>query len=326
VSFASPLSLLALLVVPAVIVGALLMDRRRARYPVAFTNLELLASVAGERRPRARRYVPLGLLVLALACAATALGHPRAKLSEPDQNATIVLLVDVSGSMRANDVLPTRLAAAVAAMNTFLNLLPSQFKVGLAAFSDTPQPLVTPTLNRSLVRQEVSYLEPEAGTALGDGLAAAVAMVSHSLTADGFVRKPGEVVPGAIVLLSDGAQNRGTLQPYDAALEAKKAGIRVYPVSLGTPTGTVTFGFGAFANQVPVPPDPATMRLIAQTTGGRSYTAQTASSVVEIYRSLGSSIGRVDKEVQITSWFAAAAALLLLAAFASGRLLDARIP
>ena len=128
------------------------------------------------------------------------------------------------------------------------------------------------------------------------------------------------------MLLSDGAQNRGTLQPYQAALDAKKAGIRVYPVSLGTPTGTVSFGFGAFADQVAVPPDPTTMRLIAQTTGGRSYTAQPASSAVDIYRSLGSSIGRVDKEVQISSWFAAAAALLLLAAFAAGRLLEARIP
>jgi Ca-activated chloride channel homolog len=128
------------------------------------------------------------------------------------------------------------------------------------------------------------------------------------------------------VLLSDGAQNRGNLQPYQAALEAKKAGIRVYPVSLGTPNGTVTFGFGAFTNQVSVPPDPATMHLIADTTGGRSFTAETASSAVNIYRSLGSSIGRTTKKEQITSWFAAAAALCLLGAFATGRMVEARIP
>jgi Ca-activated chloride channel family protein len=326
VSFDSPLYLLVLLVVPAALITAFITDRRRARYPVAFTNLELLAGLVNKRRPRARRFLPLALLILALASAATALAHPEAKLSEPDQNATIVLLVDVSGSMRAADVQPSRLAAAITAMNTFLTLLPSQFKVGLAAFSDTPQPLVAPTLDRNLVREEVSYLEPEAGTALGDGLAAAVRMVKQSLTADGFVRKPGQFVPGAIVLLSDGAQNRGNLQPYQAALEAKKAGIRVYPVSLGTPNGTVTFGFGAFTNQVSVPPDPATMHLIAETTGGRSFTAETASSAVTIYRSLGSSIGRTTKKEQITSWFAAAAALCLLGAFATGRMVEARIP
>ncbi len=206
------------------------------------------------------------------------------------------MLVDVSGSMRANDVSPTRLTAAVEAMNTFLDRLPSQFQVGLVAFSDTAEPLVTPTRNRELVRQAVSYLAPQAGTAIGDGLVAATKMVVEALDKGGYVRVPGRPLPGAIVLLSDGAQNRGTIQPAQAAAMARKEGVRVYPVSLGTPTGTVSFGFGPFANTVPVPPDPATMAMIAQTTGGRSYTAQTAASVVNIYRTLGSSIGRTEQE------------------------------
>jgi Ca-activated chloride channel family protein len=325
VSFSSPLALLALLVVPAVVALALLLDRRRARYPVAYTNLELLAGLVSGRR-RARRLLPLALLCVALACAAVAFAHPSRSVTEPQQNATIVLLVDVSGSMRASDVAPTRLLAAVAAMHTFLALLPSQFKVGLVAFSDTPQPLLAPTLDRQAVSAAVGYLQPEAGTAIGDGLAAAVGMVQQSLTIGGYVRTPGHDVPGAIVLLSDGAQNRGLLAPYSAALEARKAGIRVYPVSLGTPNGTVSFGYGAFTNLVPVPPDPVTMHLIAQTTGGRSYTAQTASSVVGIYRSLGSSIGRVSQRVQIGSWFEAAAALCLLGAVAAAALVEAPVP
>jgi Ca-activated chloride channel family protein len=324
VSFDSPRYLLVLLVVPALLLGALLSGRRRARYPVAFTNLDLLAGLVATRRPRARRYLPLLLLTLALATAATALAHPEARLSEPDQNATIVLLVDVSGSMRAADVQPSRLQAAIAAMNTFIDRLPSQYKAGLVAFSDTPQTYLSPTQNRTLLRAAVSYLQPEAGTALGDGLAAAVAMVKQSLAAGDAVRKSGQYVPGAIVLLSDGAQNRGNLQPYQAALEAKKAGIRVYPVSLGTPNGTVTFG-GVYTNPIPVPPDPATMQMIAQTTGGHAYTAQTASSAVNIYRTLGSSIGRTTKKEQITSWFAAAAALCLLGAFLARRLLGPEI-
>ena len=244
----------------------------------------------------------------------------------PEQNATIVMLVDVSGSMRASDVTPSRLSAAVAAMNTFIDRLPTQFKVGLIAFSDTAQPLVVPTTDRTVLREQVTYLEPEAGTALGDGLAAAVKMVDQSLKSGGYVRKPGQDVPGAIVLLSDGAQNRGTVQPYTAALEAKKDGIRVDGIAFGTPTGTVTFGYGAFTDEVPVPPDPATIAMISQTTGGRAYTAETASSVAGVYRSLGSSIGRTSKEVPISSWFAAAAAVCLLCAFAGGLLLDPGVP
>ena len=326
ITFESPVRLLVLLVVPAMLALAVLVARRRGRYPVAFTNLAVLAEVAPERRGSWRRLVPLALLLLALVFAASAIAHPRAKLSEPDQNATIVLLVDVSGSMRADDVMPSRLGAAVDAMTTFLNQLPPQFKVGLVAFSSTPQPMVAPTLDRNAIRQSIELLQPEAGTAVGDGVAVAVHMLTSSLRADGYVRKPGQPVPGAIVLLSDGAQNQGVLQPDQAAQMAKAAGVRVYPVSLGTPNGTVTYGIGPFANQIPVPPDPVTMSEIAQITGGRSYTAQTAGSVVQIYRTLGSSIGRTSKRVEVASWFAAIAAGLLAAAVAAGALLGSRIP
>ena len=137
--------------------------------------------------------------------------------------------------MRANDVEPTRLDAAVAAMRTFLDRLPKQFKVGLVAFSSEPEPLIAPTSDRDALRQSISLLEPEAGTAVGDGIATAVKMLNSSLKQAGYVRKAGQPVPGAIVLLSDGAQNRGILQPLQAARMAKQAGIRIYPVSLGTP-------------------------------------------------------------------------------------------
>ncbi len=325
-SFTTPLLLLSLLAVPAVLAAAIAVDRRKAHFPVAFTNLAVLASVVPERHRAWRRFLPLALLLLALVFAGAALARPHVRLSEPDQNATIVLLVDVSGSMRANDVEPTRLDAAVSAMRTFLDRLPAQFKVGLVAFSSEPEPLIAPTSDRATIQQSIDLLEPEAGTAVGDGIEVAVKMLKASLSQDGYVRTPGQLVPGAIVLLSDGAQNRGVLQPLDAAHNAKVAGIRIYPVSLGTPYGKVTFGFGAFTNSVPVPPDPATMSAIAAATGGKAYTAQTAASVVQIYRTLGSSIGRTRKEVEVTSWFAAAAAGLLLAAVGFGRVFAARIP
>ena len=325
-TFASPLVLLSLLAIPALLLLAYAVNRRRARYPVAFTNLELLAELAPKRHGMWKRVIPLALLILALALAAGALAQPRVNLARPDQNATIMLLVDVSGSMRANDVEPTRLDAAVSAMRTFLDRLPSRFKVGLVAFSSEPEPLVAPTSNRDVLRQSIALLEPEAGTAVGDGIGVAVNMLRSSLRQAGYVRKPGQPVPAAIVLLSDGAQNRGILQPLQAAHMAKTAGIRVYPVSLGTPRGKVTFGFGAFMNSVPVPPDPYTMSQIAAVTGGKSYTAQTASSVVQVYKTLGSSIGRTHKRVEITSWFAIAAAGLLAAAIGAAVLLESRVP
>jgi Ca-activated chloride channel homolog len=325
VSFSSPLYLLTLLVVPAVLVVGLLVDRRRSRYPLAFTNLDVLATVVEQRRS-VRRWVPLALLLLALACAATALGRPRAQLSLPQNNGTVIFLVDVSGSMSANDVEPTRLDAAVTAMQTFLDRLPPKFKVGLVTFSSEPEVIAPPTRDRQLIRDALGYLTPEAGTALGDGLHTAVQLAVTSLAKDGVTRTPGKNLPAVIVLESDGAQNRGVLQPLQAAQQAKAAGIRVYGVALGTPNGVVSFGFGLYTNSIPVPPDPATVRQIAATTGGKAYTARTADRLVNVYKSLGSSIGHKTEKREITSWFAAASAMLLLGALGTGRIVEGRLP
>jgi Ca-activated chloride channel homolog len=324
-SFTSPLLLLALLVVPAALIFAIVVDRRRSRYPLAFTNVELLAGLV-ERRRSWRRWVPLALLLLALACASAAVARPKARLSVPENNGTVVLVVDVSGSMRANDVEPTRLDAAVSAMRTFLDKLPRQFKVGLVAFSSEPEVLASPTRDRQLVREALGYLMPEAGTAIGDGLQTATKLVQNSLARAGYTRKPGQQLPAAIVLMSDGAQNRGFLQPLQAARNAKAAGIKVNTVALGTPGGVVSFGFGLYINSIPVPPDPATMRLIASVTGGTTYSARSAERLSNIYKSLGSSIGRRTELREITSWFAVAAAVFLLGAVGTGRLVEGTLP
>jgi Ca-activated chloride channel family protein len=325
VSFQSPLFLLALLVVPAILVFAIVVDRRRARYPVAFTNLELLAGLAEQRRSW-RRWIPLVCFVLALALAAGALARPRTNLTVPDDNATVVMLVDVSGSMRANDVEPTRLDAAVSAMRTFLDELPKRFKVGLVAFSSESEVLAQPTRDRQSVLDSLNYLQPEAGTAIGDGLNMATRLALTSLRNDGFQRRPNQNVPAAVVLLSDGAQNRGRLQPLESAQRARQAGVRVYTVALGTDEGVVSFGFGLFVNSIPVPPDPQTMRAIARTTGGTMYSADTSSKLSNIYKTLGSSIGRRSELREITSWFAAGAAVFLLAGLGLGRLWEGRLP
>ena len=324
-TFATPLLLLALLVVPAVLVFLVVVNRRRARYAIAFTNLDLLAGVAEQERAW-RRWVPLALVLVALACAATAVARPRVHLTVPEENATVVLLVDVSGSMRANDVEPSRLDAAVDAMRLFLNNVPKRVKVGLVAFSSSPEVLAAPTTDRAAVNDGLGFLAPEAGTALGDGIVLATRLIVNSLAKEGVRKEPGRNLPAAIVLESDGAQNRGIVSPIQSAQFAKKNGVRVYGVALGTPNGKVEFGFGLYTNAIPVPPDPATVRAVSRITGGQAFTARDPKRLATVYRNLGSNIGRKTELREITQWFAIGAAAFLLAGVALSRVWSSPLP
>jgi Ca-activated chloride channel family protein len=335
VTFGSPWLLLMLLVVPLTALAAWWLDRRRARYAVAFTNLDLLASVAGGRR-RARTLVPLVLFLLALVAASAAVARPRATVSETSDRATVVLLVDVSGSMRANDVQPTRLLAAAHAMSLFADRLPAKVKAGLVQFSSDPNVLVPPTTDRALLQEGIELLAPEGGTAIGDGLAVAVQIVKAAV-GDAPRSKDGKI-PGAVVLLSDGAQTRGTLTPLQAADRARRAGIRVFTVALGTNHGTLgpnAFGPNIFPSpgggllpggRFPVRPDPATLAAIARDTGGKTFRAQSASKVANVYKKLGSSVATQHVNREISSLFAGAAALLVLGSLGAARLTGGRLP
>lgn len=334
-TFVWPLFLLMLLVVPLVAAAAWWFERRRARYAVAFTNLSVLASVASPR-PRWRIWVPLALFLLALCSASVALARPRASISVAANRATVVLLVDVSGSMRANDVKPTRLGAAQAAMQSFLDKLPGRFKVGLVSFSTEPNVLVAPTTDRPLMQEGIGSLEPEAGTAIGDGIAVATSVARASVGVDAKVGKDGHV-PAAIVLLSDGAQTRGTLLPLQGAALARRAHIPIFTIALGTPNGVLRFGngfsppggnggFPNFGRGINVRPDPAILRQIARFTGGEAYTAKSASKVAEIYKGLGSRLVRRSTSEEIGSWFAGAAAFLLLGAVGLARFMAEPLP
>jgi Ca-activated chloride channel homolog len=332
VSFSSPWLLLALLIVPATLALAVWVDRRRARYAVSFTNLEVLASVAQARRPW-RRWLPLALFLLALAAASTALARPKAPVSVPASRATVVLLVDVSGSMRAADVKPTRLGAAQSAMGTFADRVPKGVKIGLVSFSTGPDLLVIPTTDRTILHEGIDLLAPEAGTAIGDGLGLAVQTVKTSV-GDAPRSKDGKI-PGAIVLLSDGAQTRGELTPLQGAALARNAGIRVFTVALGTNNGTLdpgAFGFGlggggqGFSRRFPVRPDPVTLAAVARETDGKTFRAQSASKVEQIYKQLGGSIAHKAAKREVSSWFAGAAAMLLLLSLGTARLTGERLP
>jgi Ca-activated chloride channel family protein len=330
-SFVWPWFLALLLIVPLVVAAVWWLERRRAHYTVAFTNLDVLASVVGTRRRSWRALVPLVLFLLALIAATAAIARPTATVSEPSDRATVVLVVDVSGSMRADDIKPTRLDAAAHAMTVFGQRVPKTVKVGLVEFSSEPDILVAPTTDRELLQEGINLLGPEGATAIGDALATAV-NVAKGAVGDAPRGKDGKR-PAAIVLLSDGAQTRGALQPLQGADLAKQAGIRVFTIALGTDHGTLGFpgggffggGFGTGRRQS-VKPDPAILAAISRDTGGTTYRAESASKVDNIYKLLGSTVAQKRVKREIGSWFAGAAALLLLGSLAAARATAGRLP
>jgi hypothetical protein len=221
-SFERPWLLLALLAIPAAIGLYVLAERRRMRYAISFTNLDVLASVAGGRQWR--RYVPPALFLLALAALCIAVARPEHKTLIAQDRATVILVVDVSRSMEATEVKPTRLKAAEAAVRTFLGRIPKRMRVGLIAFAGDPQVATPPTTDRSPVGEALNSLEwfPRyGGTAIGDALAAAVELGQQAASRGGgdlaaaTTTKTHGLV--SILLLSDGAQTRGDLEPLEGA-------------------------------------------------------------------------------------------------------------
>ncbi len=342
-TFERPLLLLALLAVPLAVGLYLLAERRRARYAVTFTNLEVLAAVAGGRSWR--RLVPPALLLLALAAVSVGLARPHVERLVPRERATVILVVDVSRSMQAKDVKPTRLAAAQEAVRTFLDRVPDRLRVALVAFAGDPQVAAPPTLDHELVRASLDqiHLYPGySGTAIGDALALAVELAEQAAgggsggDGDGTGQTiafrtaapapaPDEAI-AAIAFLSDGSQTRGLLEPHEGAALAREAGVPVYTISLGTPEGTVTGNFGGFQETIPVPPDPVTMAEIAETTGGKFFAARDAGALEAVYEELGSSLGREPGQAEITAWLLAAAAAALAAALLLSALWSPRLP
>jgi Ca-activated chloride channel family protein len=341
-SFADPYLLLTLLVLPALVAAQRLIERRRARYAVRFTNVDILATVGGGLPWR--RWIPLTLFLAALAALCVGVARPQAKTLVPTEKATVILVLDQSGSMFAQDLRPTRLAAAQAAVREFLDKVPKRIRVGLIVFAGEAQVAAPPTTDHDLVRTSVDALGtiPESpGTAIGDALAAAAQLGRDSQrdastgTAEGPATTTGNgsTDPAhpprplvSVLFLSDGSQTRGLLPPLEGAARAKAAGIPVYTIALGTPNGTITRYFGGFQRTIQVPPDPETLAAIAEETGGAFYNAQSARAVRSAYSHLGSTLGRVPGHTEITYAFLAAAAALLVAAGALATFWSPRLP
>ena len=358
-SFGHPYLLLTLLLVPAAIVAYRLLQRRRARYAVRFTNVAVLETVLVTTRPW-RRWTMNGLVLLALATLCVAVSRPHAATSVIDENATVVLVLDVSGSMHAIDVKPTRLTAAQEALHTFLNEVPKRLKVGLVLFAGEAEVAAPPTTDHDLVSNAIddaSFFNGFGGTAIGDAIALAVRLgvkssgtslsgqstMSAERQLAAYVAAPKTSSLVSILFLSDGHQNRGVLAPLDGAALARKAGVPVYTVALGT-TGATTLdpsygfggggggfpagggGFGGFTGANSLAPDPRTLGAIAHATGGEFFRARTAGALEDAYKSLGSKLGHRRGMREVTDLFVLGAGLLLVLAAALAALWAPRLP
>lgn len=331
-TFASPELLLFLLLVPLALAAYVLVQRRRSRYAVRFTNVDLLANLV-PRAPRWRRHVPPVLYLTAIAALGLALARPSATVPVPREEATVILALDVSGSMLATDVAPTRLDAAQAAASDFVAQLPDRFQVGLVAFSTDARLLLAPTTDRAALLDAIANLRAGGGTALGDAIglsleAAQLATAPEATPAPVASDAPASASPEAsagtdgstdqatlvaTVLLSDGSNSTGSLDPIDASTRAAEAGMPVYTIALGTAEGRVQVRdeLGQLAT-VNVPPDTDTLAAIAEATAARFFEAPTAEDLAAIYDSLGSRVGFRLEQQEVTQWFAAAALVLVL--------------
>jgi Ca-activated chloride channel homolog len=306
VSFAAPLVLLALAALPLLAVWYAGEQRRRRAAAAAFAAPALQPSVA-PRRPGWRRHAPMLAFALALAVLVVAAARPQRTVAVPVDSASIMLATDVSGSMTARDVAPSRLAAAKQAARRFLTQVPDRVNVGLMAFNGTPQILQSPTRDREAVTSAIERMQPSGGTATGEAIAVGTTTVRGAPGPDG--RRP----PAAMVLLSDGASTRGR-DPVAAAQAARKLHIPVYTVALGTDSGTITVprsGGGTVTK--PVPPDPESLAQVARASGGEAFTAGTAAGLKHVYEKLGSQLSHKKQQRQVTSAVAGGGLALLLA-------------
>jgi Ca-activated chloride channel homolog len=313
VTFLSPNRLWLLLAVAALVAVYLLMQRRRTAYAVRFTNLALLDSLA-PRRPGWRRHVPAGAFLLMLGLLTVGFARPTAEVDVPRERATVMVALDVSTSMEATDVAPSRIDAAKQAAGAFVDRLPDRFNVGLVTFADTAAVTVAPTQDHAQVRAAIDRVELGPGTAIGEA-------VLSSLRAAAGLDDGAEPAPTRVVLMSDGSTTSGR-SPAEAAAAAKAAGVPVSTIAYGTADGTITID-GA-TQRVPV--DEAALRALAEDTGGQAYTAASGEELGEVYADIGSSIGTRTERQEVATWFVGAALLAAGAAATASLAWFARLP
>jgi Ca-activated chloride channel homolog len=328
--FIWPAHLWALLLLPLLLLGYVRIWRRRKNAAIQWSSLVTVKVALGEQR-RWRRHVPPALLWLALGVLILASSRPTAVISLPSQQETVVLAMDVSGSMRATDVQPNRLKASQDAAKTFIAGLPGHVRISVVAFAGSAAVVQAPTVNRDDVVAAIDRFQLQRGTAIGSGIVLSLATLFpdagidlSQLTGQRAMPplpedkpppdfkpvKPASFSSAAIILLTDGQRTMGP-DPLEAAKMAAERGVRVYTVGIGTKDGE-TIGFEGWTMRVRLDED--TLKNIANITQADYYYAGTADDLKKVYQSLSSTLVVQTKETEISSLFAAAAALLLMLA------------
>jgi Ca-activated chloride channel family protein len=318
-SFTWPLALISLAAVPVLVALYIDRDRRRVASQAEFGNPDLLPNMV-DREPGRLRYLPPLIMLVALVFLIVGVARPHATVTVPREEATVILALDVSRSMKATDVEPTRLDAARIAAKTFLDEVPEKFRVGVVSFATRAAVGVAPTEDRELVVTALDTLAPGEGTAIGDAVALSLQV--------GQPQGEGAVAPPrAIVLLSDGSRDGGEVEPAKAAADAKELGVPVYSVLVGTPDGVVEEELtGGYRRIIRVPTNPETLEQVAVASGGEFFAAPDAEGLSQVYEDLGSRLGSREQDREITDVFAAIAAALLLAAATISVVLFRRVP
>jgi Ca-activated chloride channel family protein len=328
-SFIWPQALLLLFIVPLLAGLYVWMQRRRQRYALQYASVSLVQQAVGAG-PGVRRHIPAVLYLLALTAMIVALARPQATVPMPQNTGTIILAIDVSGSMLATDVEPNRMEATKEAVLDFVNQQPNGVKIGVVSFSDYGALVAPPTRERKQVVDAIRRLRPQRGTNIGGGLQAALDAIYEGVDGDPIdsSRTPSsneataKGPPASIVLLSDGQSNTGP-QPERVAEEAVDNGVKVYTIGIGTPQGTILQiqGRNVFTRL-----DETALRNVADLTGGRYFNAQDEGELHEIYDELARERQFEDEETEITFAVTAAAMLLTISAGILGLLWFNRLP
>ena len=333
-TFIWPTLLLLLLLVPLLIGGYLWLLKRRKKSALSYANLALVKQ-AIKKGPNWRRHLPPALMLIALTLMLIAAARPVATIHLPSNKQTIMLAMDVSGSMRATDVEPTRIVAAQNAAKAFLAELPRHVKVGIVAFAGTATLAQLPTLSREDLVTAIDRFQLQRGTATGNGIVMSLATLfpddgidigqmqwgrspGKAKSLDDAAKEKKEKEPvaagsytsAAIIMLTDGQRTTG-VDPMEAAMMAADRGVRVYTVGIGTVNGE-TIGFEGWSMRVRLDED--TLKQIANRTAAEYFYAGSAADLKKVYNTLGTKLAVEKKETEISGLFALAAALFALVA------------
>jgi Ca-activated chloride channel family protein len=295
-SFLAPSRLWLLLLIPALVLLYLLLVQRKRNRNKGMGMGKTMFDLVIPRDRTWLRHLAVGLSILSLLTLTVAFAKPKDQVSVPRERATIVVTIDISLSMEAEDVEPNRLEAAKGAAIQFVNALPPKFNVALVTFAGTATTVVPPTTDRGVVSAAIQALDPQASTAIGEGIYTSLAALAQ-VPPD--PDNPKAVVPARIVLLSDGKTQVG--RPSDEAAQAAKAqSVPIYTIAYGTADGYIQIG----GRREPVPVDRAELARVSRISGGEAYTATSAGELKKVYQDIGSSVGKEKVDREVTSRYA----------------------